>query len=174
MFCTHPFYATLSFFPAFNARWQQITQLWILIYTQSSETLGKSTLQLWEYNRQHIKKNFFFCWKWKEKLFLCHRFHDRHEKLNPHRMCVIVWILGCIYSLHFTRCWKLCQKDHVSETSLQNDTSLWCLGQVGAENKIRMKDWVFMYKFMVNRKKAEFSLVSRASWVVGDFRVRAR
>jgi hypothetical protein len=48
-------------------------------------------------------KKFFQSKNGREKVFLCHRLHDRHEKLNPHRMCVITPAPDSIYSLHSTR-----------------------------------------------------------------------
>lgn len=98
-----PFSHSLSLAPYFSltSRWQQITQLWILIYTQS-RALGKSTLQRRECNRQRIKK--FSAERNGKKNFFLSPFHDRHEKLNPHRMCVIVQIPASIYSLHFLYC----------------------------------------------------------------------
>lgn len=150
-YLSHPSLFSLSF-----SRWQQITQLWILIYTQ---TLGKSTLHRRECVTDNtLKKSFFFShrngerktfstpslspasrstWKIKSASHVCH--HTTPD---------------CIYSLHFTRCWKLFEKiPRFGNEPAKRHIIMMSGTSRGWKNEKKMKDWVFMYNFMRNRKK---------------------
>lgn len=156
MFCTH---LSLSH-PLFSQCQMATNYTTLNINTVEWSALGKSTLRRRECNRQHIKKVLFFSWKWKEKLFSVTVSRSTWKIKSAshvcHHMNSRLYLQFTVYTL------LKAQRIHVSETSLQNDTSSWCLGRAGAKNESRMKDWVFMYKFMGAVKKGKHSLVPRA------------
>lgn len=103
MFCTHlsiSLSLSLTLTPYFCAYKQMATNyttLNINIHTvegfwgtlhYSAETVTDNALKT--FLSREMEKNFFLS-----------SFHDRHEKLNPHRMCVTVKVPVSIYSLHF-------------------------------------------------------------------------